>query len=197
MSPSGIRACDHWPKAWRDAPPAAHIWRARAGLEGSLDCLPTEVEAPASVGRGSHFPCEDGWTVSQESSSEAQGSSYSQTSTLRPPRPMLICHLPIISAYERMCPGRIKCDFSSMTREYDSFNLKSLRQTSWPISELANSSIYLCWQLALIKLCPQWAPQPLTMDNAKMLRSASVASAYLNNSLCVALWESGAAFSYH
>ena len=71
------------------------------------------------------------------------------------PHPMLICHLPIISAYERMCPGRIKCDFSSMTREYDSFNLKSLRQTSCPIFELTNSSIYLCWQLALIKLCPQ------------------------------------------
>lgn len=77
-----------------------------------FDCLPTEMEAPAFAWRGSSF------TLRRQLDDFAgiifKGQvSISSRFTLLPKyphvsHPMLICHLLVFSAYERMCPGRIK-----------------------------------------------------------------------------------------
>lgn len=66
-------------------------------------------------------------------------------------------------------------DFSSMTQEYDSFNLKSLRQTFCAIFELADPVSISVDSLPLLNHAPKQTLQPLTVNDAKELRSPSVA----------------------
>ena len=83
-----------------------------------------------------------------------------------------------------------------MMQGYDSFNLKSVRQTSCAIFELGNPSIYLCWQLALIK--PHLKVKPAVTDSERCQGALEALCGLRNlnkNSLSVAPQEPWAAFS--